>query len=537
METVFDAFAATAAAHPKNAFIAVPARAGRDYLPDGAEFSYGEAFAAVAALRELYRDAGYGPGNRVALLLENRPLHLFHLLALNALGCGAVPVNPYYTADEMAYQMAHSEADLAVAVGARKAELAAVAARRAKPLPVVDGEALPLALPRPLERPPPRAPGRADEAVLMYTSGTTGRPKGCVLSNEFALAVGEWYARIGGRLTLRPGLERVFVPLPFFHVNAGINTPTALILSANCLVIPDRFHPDTWWRDLVATRATAMHYLGIVPPILLKRPPCPEERQHAVRFGLGAGIDPELHAAFEARFGIPMVEVWGMTETGRFLADHIEPRRIGTRAFGGPRGELEAIVVDDADQEMPRETPGELIVRCAGADPRRGFFSGYLKDAAATEAAWRGGWFHTGDIARQAADGMLYFVDRRKNIVRRSGENIAAAEVEAALIGHEAVAKVAVIAVPDELREEEVMACVALREGVPASGETARLLFEWAQVRLAYYKAPGWIAFVADLPTTSTQKIRKGLIFPAASDPRRDPQSHDLRPLKKARSA
>src|SRR5204862_1168548 len=157
-----------------------------------------------------------------------------------------------------------------------------------------------------------------------------------------------------------------------------------------------------------------------------------------------------------------------MTETGRVTLVNREPRMIHTRAFGRPFGGLEAKVADDPGGEVPRGSEGALLVRWAGPEgPRHGFFSGYLKDEMATEEAWRGGWFHTGDVVRQAPDGMLYFVDRKKNIIRRAGENIAAAEVEATLQAHEAVAQVAVLAVPDEIREEEVMACV-----VPAAGAT-----------------------------------------------------------------
>ena len=128
--------------------------------------------------------------------------------------------------------------------------------------------------------------------------------------------------------------------------------------------------------------------------------------------------------------------------------------------------------------------------------PRHGFFAGYLKNAEATEEAWRGGWFHTGDVVRQDDDGMLYFVDRKKNIIRRSGENIAAAEVEACLQAHEAVAQVAVLAVPDELREEEVMACVVPMAGVVGDRALASQLQDWCLARLAYFKAPGWVLFV-----------------------------------------
>jgi acyl-coenzyme A synthetase/AMP-(fatty) acid ligase len=173
-------------------------------------------------------------------------------------------------------------------------------------------------------------------------------------------------------------------------------------------------------------------------------------------------------------------------------------------------------------------------VRWGGTEgPRHGFFSGYLKDPAATEEAWRGGWFHTGDVVRQAADGMLYFVDRKKNIIRRSGENIAAAEVEACLQAHEAVAQVAVIAVPDEIREEEVMACVVAMPGRVADQALGEALARWCRDRLAYFKAPGWVLFVERLPTTGTQKVQKAQIFARGEDPRRQPGALDLRERKR----
>ena len=176
-----------------------------------------------------------------------------------------------------------------------------------------------------------------------------------------------------------------------------------------------------------------------------------------MRFGYGANANPKDHAAFEARFGFPLIEAWAMTETGggALVAASREPRHVGTRCIGFPRDDLNVQIAES----------GELLVRRAGADPRRGFFSGYLKDDKATEEAWRDGWFHTGDAVRRGPDGALHFVDRLKNIIRRAGENIAALEVEAALAGHPAIAQVAVIAVPDSVRDEEVMACVVLQYG------------------------------------------------------------------------
>ncbi|MEI8256912.1 MAG: AMP-binding protein, partial [Deltaproteobacteria bacterium] len=202
-------------------------------------------------------------------------------------------------------------------------------------------------------------------------------------------------------------------------------------------------------QDLVATDATIIHYLGIMPPALFKQPPSPWETRHQIRFALGAGCDPSLHGAFEQRFGFPLVEVWGMTETGRFIANHTDPRLTDTRAFGRVPAPLQARVVDEHDADVAAEAPGELLLRTEGVLPRQGFFSGYLYDEAATAQAWRGDWFHTGDVVSRDEQGMLFFVDRKKDMVRRSGENISSAEVEAVLAVHAAVLRVAVVAVPD----------------------------------------------------------------------------------------
>jgi crotonobetaine/carnitine-CoA ligase len=534
VKTVWEAFVATASEVPDSPFLVAPPAAGRAYHPKGLELTYGETRAEAERLRTLYAAAGYGHGHRVALLLENRPEFFLHYLALNALGCGIVPINPDYRHDELRYQMDHSEADLAVTLASRAADLEAVARGRAKPLPVLYGEELAAPLPRP--GPPPRAgvPGLDTECALLYTSGTTGRPKGCVLTNLYYLNCGRWYRDLGGLVHFERGRERVYNPLPLFHVNCQGVTAMAVLLTAGCLILPERFSPARRWRDVVVTRATIVHYLGVVPPLLLNQPVSPDERAHRVKFGLGAGVEPQLHGAFERRFGFPLLEVWGMTETGRLIADCHEPRQIDTRAFGRPANGFEARVVDDHDADVQPGTEGELLVRWGGPEgPRHAFFASYLKNAEATEEAWRGGWFHTGDVVTQAADGMLYFVDRKKNIIRRSGENIAAAEVEATLQAHDAIAQVAVLAVPDELREEEVMACVVPMPGVTADATLARALVAWCLDRLAYFKAPGWILFVPSLPTTGTQKVQKTQIFPRGEDARRRPDAIDVRALKK----
>ena len=529
-DTVYDAFATASQTHPHLPFLCIPAREGRDYHPGGFEISYGAAHIEVAKRVERLRVAGYGPGRRVALMLDNRPEHIFTQLALYAVGATQVPVNPDYLNHELSYLLEHSEADLAIGLPHNITQLARVAAPLGIPAVVESSEA---SLPEAQGTPRQTETGRQAEAALIYTSGTTGRPKGCVIDHEYHFAAGLSYVRLGGRLALQLRGDRIFVPLPVFHVNAGINTLTALVLTANCLILPDRFHPATWWRDIAQTQATGMHYLGIIPPIMLKRDHDPDERAHNLRFGLGAGLDPTLHSQFEDRFGVPMVEVWGMTETGRFLGDCHEPRRIDTRAFGKSSEDLDAKVVDQAGTPVPHGREGELVVRAHGADPRRGFFRAYLKNPDATAETWRSGWFYTGDVVVQEPDGMLHFVERRKNVIRRSGENISAAEVENALVSHLSVEAVAVIGVVDEMRDEEVMACIVPRESAAKDRDTAQDIFNSARTLLAYYKLPGWVAFVDDLPRTGTQKVRKGLIFPNTDDPRNAPNVIDLRDQKK----
>ncbi len=523
MDTLYDAFAEAVADSPERDFLATTPSCGDAVL------TFGDAGAAVDALAAAYRDRGWGAGHRIALNLGSQPLHFLHFLALNRLGASIVPMNPDHRAAEIRYQIGHARADLVVATASAAAIVAPALGDDGPPVVVEDR----LADDLPAAPPPPRAnpPGSGAEALILYTSGTSGAPKGCVLTNDYVLTVGRWYRDLGGLFTMGRGTERILNPLPAFHMNCGVTSVTTAILTRNCLILPDRFHATTWWRDVAESGATAIHYLGIMPPALLKQPAGPWDRAHRVRFGLGAGCDPTLHAAFEARFGFALVEVWGMTETGRFLANNFEPRQVDTRAFGRPSGEMEAMVADDDGRPVPDGTAGELLVRCAGPDPRRGFFSCYLDNPDATAEAWRGGWFHTGDVVRRDTTGMLYFVDRRKDMIRRSGENISASEVEAVLAAHPAVARVAVLAVPDEMRDEEVMACIVPAAGHAPGPDTAAALVAHALAELAYYKAPGWIAFRDELPVTSTNKIQKNRIFAGQADPRAD--AIDCRPLKK----
>jgi acyl-CoA synthetase (AMP-forming)/AMP-acid ligase II len=531
--TIGAIFASAVSAHGDRPFFAVPPNEKRDYLPAGFEIPYREAGKRVAELSAAYRDAGYGQGQRIATLLENRPEYVLHKLALNGIGVCCVPINPDYRPSEIAYLLEHSEPDLVLALAAREEQMCNALAQSAHRPPMLLLENFAASGLVKASR-----PARSGEAVpetpasILYTSGTTGRPKGCILSHGYEVACGAWYASLGGRATFRTAEERIYNPLPLYHANAAVVSLMGAIWKGNCQIQLDRFHPHSWWREIADTRATIVHYLGVIAPLLLAQPPGEDERRHGVRFGFGAGIEPQLHGPFEERFGFPLIEGWGMTEMVRVLADTCEPRQVGTRAFGRAVAGIDVRIVDEEDHEVAHGQPGEMLVRHSAATPRRGCFSGYLKDEAATQAAWRGGWFHTGDVVWRAPDGMLHFVDRKKNIIRRSGENIAAAEIEAMLLTHPDVQQAAVMAVKDALREEEVLACVVLKRQIPAK-VAAHALFRHCYERLAYYKAPGWMHIVETLPTTGTQKIQKHNIYPGGVDPLTVAGIIDLRALKK----
>jgi acyl-CoA synthetase (AMP-forming)/AMP-acid ligase II len=532
--TIGDTFFQCARVFGANTFLAVPANPARNYQPAGHELSYAAAARAVRALMQRYHATGYGVGHRVALLLDNRPEHLLHKLAMNALGICCVPLNADHRPREMAYVLQHAKVDLVVVADELQALLQAAIEASAHTPATVRLDAFDAELPTTRAPALSTTPAPDMPASVLYTSGTTGRPKGCVLSHRYELEAGRWYACAGGLASFGDGTDRLYNPLPLFHVNASIFSFYCVMLRGNCQVQTDRFSPARWWTEVHQTRATVVHYLGVVVPMLLAQPPSPLERGHCVRFAIGAGVDPRRHAEFEQRFGLPLIEIWGMTEMVRATFDNQLPRQVGTRVFGRAMPGLDVRVVDDLDRELPDGMPGEMLIRHSAATPRKDFFSGYLDDPAATELAWRGGWFHTGDIVVRASDGRLSFVDRRKNIIRRSGENIAAAEVEAVLQAHPSVQQAAVLAVPDELREEEVLACVVLNEPdrtEPAAAIDA--LFAHCQRELAYYKAPGWVWVTDHIPTTSTQKIQKHQIFEPGSDPRTLPGMVDLRARKK----
>ena len=333
---------------------------------------------------------------------------------------------------------------------------------------------------------------------------------------------------------MHDGAEIVLTPLPMFHMNALGCTVVGMLLTGGTVVPLDRFHARRWWRTVKDSGATVIHYLGVMPAILLQLEKEDADTTHGVRFGFGANVDPRHQEVFEARFKFPLIEAWAMTETGAGAVTTTAggPRHVGKRCIGRMDAPVEYRIVDDAGADVSRGAAGELLVRQKGDAPRAGFFSEYLKDEAATAEAWEDGWFHTGDVVYEGADRSLFFVDRKKNIVRRSGENIAVIEVEGVLANLDGIAGVAVAPVPDETRGEEVFAMIVPREPPRDVRVAAEQIARACAERLAYFKVPAHIAFVDTIPITPTQKLQRGTIKALAAAAVGAPGTIDLRAFK-----
>lgn len=530
--TVYQRFCWTAELYPDRPFLNVLSETAAVYDIAAGDIAYGQMRTQAGELAEELTAAGYGKGHRVGLLLENRPSFFVCWFALNAVGASVVPINPDLRAQDLSYLLSHSEQCLCLATEVRIQGTVDATGQDALNV-IKPGDPIPPAPTPPIDG----SPDQSTECALLYTSGTTGLPKGCVLTNQYFLNCADWYARLGGYCKMHRDGERMLTPLPMFHMNAMACSTLAMIECGGCLSVLDRFHPGTWWQSVAECRATIVHYLGVMPPMLMQAPASPADTKHSVRFGFGAGVDAGLHAPFEERFGFPLIEAWAMTETGlgAVVAASEEPRHVGSRCFGKPEEQIEVRLIDDQGDDVAAGQQGELLVRRTGADPRDGFFDRYLKDAAATQEAWRDGWFHTGDVVRQNSDGTLVFVDRKKNVIRRSGENISAVEVENALTRHPKIAAVAVCATPDPVRGDEVFACIitSAQMAEECQESTAFEIVTWCLGQLAYYKAPGYVSFVSDLPTTATNKIQRAGVRSLVADLVAAGTSIDTRSLKK----
>ncbi len=472
-------------------------------FPDRA-LSYREVDSASDRVAAGLRAEGIAPGERVAALLSNRPE--FPLLWFGAAKAGLVfvPLNTALKGELLRYELEDCAPSAVVTEPAFEAAYAeARPSGRAPKRWTVDGAAngseagVPdfASLLASSAEPPDGTPGPADPAEILYTSGTTGRPKGALLPHQRMVNTPR---EIGLRARLDPG-SVLYTALPLFHCNAQEKTTLVAWLNDLTAVLDDRFHASDFWERAGRFGATHVSLLTSMITVLWKQPERATDRTHGVRVATASGTTRALWRPFEERFGISVVESYGMTECGCTTLMN-PPGGVRLGSVGTPLGFVEAQVVDAADRPVPAGTPGELVVR-----PTEPFtmFLGYYGKPEQTVEAWRNLWFHTGDLLRADADGYYYFVDRVKDVIRRRGENIAPYDVETVLNEHPAVLESVVVAVPSELGEDDVKAFVQLREGRAVPAEE---LFRFAEERLPRFMVPRYLEFVAEIPKTANQK-------------------------------
>jgi crotonobetaine/carnitine-CoA ligase len=339
--------------------------------------------------------------------------------------------------------------------------------------------------------------GFAELCLLLYTSGTTGRSKAAMIPHRFVL--GQAALTIQG-LGLTAD-DVLYCPYPMFHLDAAVMTIAPALLLRGVAAIGERFSVTRYWDEMRELKATVFDFMGATITMLWKQPPSAQDRNHPARLGWGVPL-PAWAPEFEARFGCRLVELYGLTEAGAMIfTPQDAPRRVGS--CGKPIGPFEVRLQDEDGFEVPVGQAGELVIRAR--EPSL-IMHGYYGMPDASLSAFRDLWFHTGDLLRQDNEGWLYFVGRRKDIVRRRGENISAAEVEMVIEQHPDVLECAVIGVPSELTEEEVMACVVLRADTPPD---AAELSAFCSTRMARFMLPRYIRFLPSLPKTPTDKVEK----------------------------
>src|SRR5262245_37837837 len=427
-----------AAAHPDRILARDESRAltNRDAL-DGAARRAGS----LAA-------AGVGRGDRVALLSENR-LEIVELwLACAWLGAVLVPINTAVRGPQLNHVLADSDARLIVLEPHLEEHLAYVGH------PPETRWLLDSTFPEP-EDPAPRADvGPGDPTIILYTSGTTGPSKGVLCPH----AQWYWWAVETGNILGVVEDDVLYSSLPLFHTNAANTFVQALVHGATFAIGP-RFSASQFWRRLAEAEATVTYLLGTMVHILAKRDPDPDEHRHSVRVALAPATPAALYEPFQSRFGIRLIDGWGSSETNFVLSSAVEGAPPGS--MGGITPGFDARVVDENDDEVPRGTPGELVVR---SDEPFAFALGYNNLPEKTVEAWRNLWFHTGDRVVRDEDGWFWFLDRIKDSIRRRGENVSSYEVETVLTQHLQVAAAAVVPVPAEVGDDDVLACAFLRD-------------------------------------------------------------------------
>jgi carnitine-CoA ligase len=476
------------------------AHAARDALSfgDGTTLTYATLAELVARARGVLGSLGVRPGDRVGLMLQNSLFFPIAWLGTVTSGATAVPINARYGPDDAGYVIRHSGASTVLCDEATEPVVRQVVGGGHRGVVVVGVEEH---RPTILEEaePVPAGPCTARTlANVQYTSGTTGFPKGCLLTHAYWQRMGAVMAEL---LRLAPG-KRFLTAQPFSYIDPMWNVVAALRNGAHLIVL-DGFHPSTFMRVVSDWRVSSFYCLGVMPTLLLKQPAGSADRDHRLERVVCSAIPPDLHAEIESRWGVPWFEAFGMTETGVNIAvtDGEHDELVGTGSIGRPMAHAEAEVAgEDGRPVVPGEV-GELRIRGLG------LMDGYLDDPDSTAAFFKDGWANTGDLVRMDDRGRIFFQGRRKEMVRRGGENISQAEVEFAIRTHQDVFDCAVDAVPDAALGEEGKAYVVL---LPERRKDPERLRAHLEARLASFKVPRYWEFRDDLPRTPSERIAKG---------------------------
>jgi crotonobetaine/carnitine-CoA ligase len=467
----------------------------------GTRWTYADAHEVTNRFAEGFRRRGIGRGDHVALLLDNRPELLWAIWGLGKLGAVAVPLNTAARGDALAYLLAQSDSVLVCAEDGHRDRVEQVRAEAPLVREVLGPRDLAAFTGLPADEPAGMSGVRhGDPHLIMYTSGTTGRSKGVVAPHSQGHAVGSRLAAVSG---YRPD-DVLYTCLPLFHANALYYTVYAALWADASVALGTRFSARRFWDEVRDTRATVFNALGAMANILFQQPESPRDRDHRVRMAMTVPASPELAATFADRFGIgATTSVFAMTENCAVTILGPDDPRDRAGSAGRVREDMEVEIVDDERRPLP---PGEIGEICIRPRERGSVMLGYYKMPEATVAATTDLWFHTGDRGRLDAQGYLFFADRKKEAIRRRGENISAFEVETVLCRHPAVVEAAAVPVPSELGEDEVMAYLVPAEG--AEIDFAELIGFCAE-HMAYYMVPRYLDVIDVLPKTPSEKIEK----------------------------
>jgi carnitine-CoA ligase len=445
-------------------------------------------------------------GGNVAIMLPNRTEFLVAWFATAANEQAIVSVNPAMGSHDASHVLRDSGAELLITdethhallgeIGDRCPELADV---------VIVRPDEPRGLPRCQANGPPLEDYRPDPRAVTnvyYTSGTTGPPKGCMVNHAYWLRFAGLYHELYGL----KASDRLLCCLQFFYADPPWQVLVSLHAGAP-LVCMRRFSVSRFWAVCRGFGVTRIFGIGAIPMLLMKAPPHDAERDHRVELAVQVGIPSTHHHALEERFGCTWVEAYGLTETGfvtSMPADRPE-EMVGSGSIGRPCPDVELEIVDDDGAPVEDGETGELLIRAPG------MMLGYLGRPEETAAILVDGWLRSGDLVHRDEDGFYYFHGRKKEMVRRGGENLSPAEIEAVLGAHPAVGQAAVIPVPDELMGEEVMAVLRVADG--QEQPTPQELADFCAARLARFKVPRYVCFAhKPFSLTASMRVRKEVL-------------------------